>query len=59
MHKYVIMPKNLLIGEPPAKAKTIEGYICKYLFVKSIYGNLRDLGNGDMAIDIDLSLIHI
>ena len=47
------MPKNLLIVESPAKAKTIEGYLGKDFLVKSSYGHIRDLAKGDMAIDID------
>jgi len=46
------MPKNLLIVESPAKAKTIEGYLGKDFLVKSSYGHIRDLVKGDMGIDI-------
>lgn len=47
------MPKNLLIVESPAKAKTIEGYLGKDFLVKSSYGHIRDLVKGNHAIDID------
>lgn len=47
------MPKNLVIVESPAKAKTIEGYLGKDFQVESSYGHVRDLPSGDKAIDID------
>ena len=46
------MPKNLVIVESPAKAKTIEGYLGKDFKVVSSYGHIRDLPKGDKAIDI-------
>lgn len=46
------MPKNLVIVESPAKAKTIEGYLGKEYKVTSSYGHIRDLPKGDKAIDI-------
>jgi len=46
------MPKNLVIVESPAKAKTIEGYLGKEFQVMSSYGHVRDLAKGDKAIDI-------
>lgn len=46
------MPKNLVIVESPAKAKTIEGYLGKDFMVKSSYGHVRDLPKKDNAIDI-------
>ncbi len=45
------MPKNLVIVESPAKAKTIEGYLGKDYKVASSYGHVRDLPKGDKAID--------
>ncbi|MGB3619571.1 MAG: type I DNA topoisomerase [Catalinimonas sp.] len=45
------MPKNLVIVESPAKAKTIEGYLGKDYLVKSSYGHVRDLPKDDMAVD--------
>jgi DNA topoisomerase I len=47
------MPKNLVIVESPAKAKTIEGYLGKDYAVVSSYGHVRDLPKDDMAIDVD------
>ncbi|MCF6359686.1 MAG: type I DNA topoisomerase [Cyclobacteriaceae bacterium] len=47
------MPKNLVIVESPAKAKTIEGYLGKDFVVASSYGHVRDLPKGDNAIDIE------
>ena len=46
------MPKNLVIVESPAKAKTIEGYLGKDYVVASSYGHIRDLPKDDKAIDI-------
>ncbi|MEY4597165.1 MAG: topoisomerase, partial [Bacteroidota bacterium] len=39
----LLMAKNLVIVESPAKAKTIEGYLGKDYVVKSSYGHVRDL----------------
>ncbi len=47
------MPKNLVIVESPAKAKTIEGYLGKDYKVTSSYGHIRDLPKADKAIDIE------
>jgi len=46
------MPKNLVIVESPAKAKTIEGYLGKDYKVASSFGHVRDLPKGDAAIDV-------
>ncbi|MEQ8518703.1 MAG: type I DNA topoisomerase [Cytophagales bacterium] len=46
------MPKNLVIVESPAKAKTIEKYLGEEFKVASSYGHVRDLPKGDKAIDI-------
>ncbi|WP_226390294.1 type I DNA topoisomerase [Penaeicola halotolerans] len=46
------MPKNLVIVESPAKAKTIEGYLGKDYTVASSYGHVRDLPKDNNAIDI-------
>jgi DNA topoisomerase I len=47
------MPKNLVIVESPAKAKTIEGYLGKDYRVESSYGHIRDLPKDDEAIDVN------
>ena len=45
------MPKNLVIVESPAKAKTIEKFLGKDYKVLSSYGHIRDLKKKDL-IDI-------
>lgn len=50
--KYV-MPKNLVIVESPAKAKTIEKFLGKDYVVKSSFGHIRDLPKKGLNIDID------
>ncbi|HMR44585.1 MAG TPA: DNA topoisomerase, partial [Saprospiraceae bacterium] len=47
------MPKNLLIVESPAKAKTIEKYLGKDFTVKSSYGHIRDLEKKNLSVDIE------
>jgi DNA topoisomerase-1 len=47
------MPKNLLIVESPAKAKTIEKYLGKDFTVKSSFGHIRDLEKGNNAVDVE------
>ena len=46
------MPKNLVIVESPAKAKTIEGYLGADYRVVSCYGHIRDLPKSGQAIDV-------
>lgn len=45
--------KNLVIVESPAKAKTIEKYLGDGFVVKSSMGHIRDLVDGNHAIDIE------
>lgn len=47
------MPKNLLIVESPAKAKTIEKILGKDFTVKSSFGHVRDLDKRGGAVDIE------
>lgn len=47
------MPKNLVIVESPAKAKTIEKFLGKDYTVRSSFGHIRDLPKKGLNIDID------
>ena len=47
------MPKNLLIVESPAKAKTINKYLGKDFQVLASYGHVRDLVPKEGAVDPD------
>ncbi|PHI21138.1 DNA topoisomerase I [Lewinellaceae bacterium SD302] len=47
------MPKNLLIVESPAKAKTIEKILGKDYTVKSSYGHVRDLEKSGNAVNVE------
>lgn len=47
------MPKNLVIVESPAKARTIEGFLGKDFTVKSSFGHVRDLPKTEIGVKID------
>ncbi len=47
------MPKNLVIVESPAKAKTIEKFLGKDYKVLSSYGHIRDLHKKNFSVDIE------
>ncbi|MEO5885984.1 MAG: type I DNA topoisomerase [Candidatus Limnocylindrales bacterium] len=51
------MPKNLVIVESPAKARTIERYLGVDYHVLASYGHVRDLpenpGKGKFGVDVD------
>lgn len=47
------MPKNLLIVESPAKAKTIEKILGKDFTVKSSYGHVRDLPKSGTGVEVE------
>ena len=46
-------PKNLVIVESPAKAKTIEKFLGADYKVTSSYGHIRDLRDHEMSVDIE------
>ena len=47
------MPKNLVIVESPAKAKTIENFLGKDFKVMSSFGHIRDLKKKNFGVDLD------
>lgn len=47
------MPKNLVIVESPAKAKTIEKFLGSDYTVLSSYGHVRDLNDKGLGIDFE------
>lgn len=47
----MLMGKNLVIVESPAKAKTIEKFLGKNYHVTSSFGHIRDLKTKDISID--------
>lgn len=47
------MPKNLVIVESPAKAKTIQKYLGEDFVVESSFGHIVDLPKKGMGIEID------
>src|SRR3989344_6788083 len=46
------MPKNLVIVESPAKARTISKYLGQDFKVMSSFGHIRDLPKKDIGVDI-------
>lgn len=47
------MPKNLVIVESPAKAKTIERFLGKDFQVESSFGHIADLPSKELGVDVD------
>ena len=47
------MPKNLVIVESPAKAKTIERFLGKDYQVESSFGHIVDLPSKELGVDVD------
>ncbi|WP_243472802.1 type I DNA topoisomerase [Winogradskyella sp. MH6] len=47
------MPKNLVIVESPAKAKTIEKFLGKDYKVESSFGHVSDLPSKELGVDVE------
>jgi DNA topoisomerase-1 len=47
------MPKNLVIVESPAKAKTIEKFLGKDFKVESSFGHIADLPSKELGVDVE------
>ncbi len=47
------MPKNLVIVESPAKAKTIEKFLGKDYKVESSFGHISDLPSKELGVDVE------
>lgn len=54
--KQKFMPKNLVIVESPAKAKTIEKFLGKDYKVLSSYGHIRDLKKKNSVLTLKRTL---
>ena len=52
-HKTQCMPKNLVIVESPAKAKTIERFLGKEYQVESSFGHIADLPSKELGVDVE------
>ena len=47
------MPKNLVIVESPAKAKTIEKFLGKDYKVASSFGHMADLPSKELGVNVE------
>ena len=47
------MADNLVIVESPAKAKTIQKFLCNGYEVKSSFGHIRDLQDKKLSVDVE------
>jgi len=56
---FLIMIKNLVIVESPAKAKTIERFLGKDFIVRSSFGHVMDLSKKDLGVDIEKGFMPI
>ncbi len=50
---YMLMGKNLVIVESPAKAKTIQKFLGNDFSVKSSFGHIRDLQTNSLSVDVE------
>src|SRR5260221_666363 len=47
------MPKNLVIVESPAKAKTLAKFLGSDFEIKSSFGHIRDLPKKDIGVNVE------